>query len=140
MKWIGPYKTDELLDGMMTDSHPKPPPANSVYVISQRSWQDAPTFECIPLYVGSNTSTSQRFRTRVGDLIADMFGFFTTETGHHSGGQSLHQFCKEHGVNPRNLYIGWVQHCECPRCLENKVYNGLKPRLNRNKPAKCKKH
>jgi hypothetical protein len=55
----------------------------SVYLISRKNnwWKrpnDKPTKECEPLYVGSTTGKSKRFRTRIGDLIADMFGFTIT--------------------------------------------------------------
>jgi hypothetical protein len=36
--------------------------------------------------VGGNTGGAARFCTRIGDLVADMHGFFGNETGHHSGG------------------------------------------------------
>jgi hypothetical protein len=140
MQWIGSYSIDILLDSFLISSHPKPPESNGVYLISLKPWNNQPTKECVPLYVGSNTGRSPRFRTRIGDLIADMFGFFGSETGHHSGGQSLNNYCKEHKLNPKNLYIGWVKKCGCLRCAENSIYNHLNPLLNKNRPSKCREH
>jgi hypothetical protein len=141
MKWKGPFKIAELLDNCLEDAFPKPPEENSVYVISKLKWDKEPCEDCIPLYVGSNTGRSKRFRTRVGDLIADMFGFFGTETGHHSGGITLHRWCGEQKLNPKELYIGWLEdYSECIRCAENTLYSQLKPILNRNRPNRCTKH
>jgi len=140
MKWIGSYTIDELLDSFLKPSHPQPPEDKGVYLISENPWNGKPTRDCIPLYVGSNTGKSKRFRTRIGDLIADMFGFFGTETGHHSGGQTLHGYCKRNRLNPKKLYIGWMENCSCVRCAENQAYDQLKPSLNRNRPTQCKEH
>ena len=140
MKWIGPYTIDELLDSFLKPSHPRPSEDKGVYLVSENPWNGEPTCDCIPLYVGSNTGMSKRFRTRIGDLIADMFGFFGTETGHHSGGQTLYDYCKKNRLNPKKLYIGWVENCSCVRCAENEVYAQLKPSLNKNRPTRCKEH
>jgi len=140
MNWIGPYTIDNLLDNFLKPSHTKLPEANGVYLISQRPWSEEPTIKCIPLYVGSNTGKSKRFRTRIGDLIADMFGFFGSETGHHSGGQTLNKYCKENNLNPKKLYIGWVERCRCVRCAENEIFDNLEPFLNKNRPSRCKEH
>jgi hypothetical protein len=140
MKWMGPYTIDQLLDSISTTSRPRPPEADGVYLISQKAWTGRPSIDCIPLYVGSNTGQSKRFRTRIGDLIADTFGFFGTETGHHSGGQTLHRHCKKNALSPKDLYIAWREGCGCVRCMENRLYDELRPRLNRNRPARCKQH
>ena len=103
MKWTGPYTIDELLDSILHPAHPRPPESDGVYLISKVEWSGEPAKDCIPLSVGSNTGRSKRFRTRIGDLIADMFGFFTDDTGHHSGGQSLHGYCKKEQLNPKEL-------------------------------------
>ena len=97
MKWIGPFQISKLLDNMMGNLARKIPPEDkSVYIVSLYRWQGKPTKKCSPLYVGSTTGKSRRFRTRIGDLIADMFGFFVErEQGHHSGGQKLYNYCKE---------------------------------------------
>jgi hypothetical protein len=140
MKWIGPYTINELLDSCLDASHFLPPEANGVYLISKKRWIGQPTSDCVPLYVGSNTGRSRRFRTRIGDMIADMFGFFGTETGHHSGGKKLYKYCKKEPLNPKKLYIAWVENCRCVRCIENKVYDQLRPSQNKNRPTKCKEH
>lgn len=140
MKWTGPYTIDELLDSCMVPNHPRPPESDGVYLISEASWAGHPTPNCHPLYVGSNTGKSRRFRTRVGDLIADLFGFFGKTTSHHSGGKSLHVYCQRHGIHPKMLYIGWVEKCSCMRCTETAIYGEFRPILNRNKPSRCKKH
>jgi hypothetical protein len=140
MKWIGPFTIDELLNNCFNDSYPRPPELDSIYVISRNMWTNNPTKDCIPLYIGSNTGKSKRFRTRIGDLIADMFGFFGEETGHHSGGQTLYKYCKESSLNPKNLFIGWLTNCKCQRCEENAIYNQLQPSLNKSRPPKCNRH
>lgn len=140
MKWKGPFTIDELLDGSVGSSLPELPESGGVYLISERIWDKAPTQACIPLYVGSNTGKSSRFRTRVGDLIADMFGFFGADTGHHSGGQTVYDYCRKRQMSPKRLYIGWVEECGCVRCVENEIYNQLKPSLNKNRPTRCTKH
>ncbi len=140
MEWKGPFTIDELLDSFLEPSRERPPERDGVYVISERSWEAEPTIECNPLYVGSNTGKSERFRTRIGDLIADMFGFYGAATTHHSGGQTLNRYCGEKHLSPRVLYIGWVEKCTCSRCVENDLYDCLKPELNKKRPARCKKH
>ena len=140
MKWIGPYTIDELLDSAQVTSAPHPPETDGVYFVSRDRWTGWPSSDCIPLYVGSNTGKSKRFRTRIGDLIADMFGFFGAETGHHSGGRTLHEYCKENGLNPKRLYLAWVKECGCMRCAENELFDQLQPRLNKNKPPRCMEH
>ena len=111
MEWKEPFRISELIDNCLNDTFPKIPEENGVYLISKNSWEKEPQKNCTPLYVGSNTGQSKRFRTRVGDLIADMFGFFGTETGHHSGGQTLHYWCRKNRLNPTKLYIGWLENC-----------------------------
>lgn len=136
MKWVGPFTINKLLNSCLDDAHPWPPESNGVYLVSRKAWKIRPNWDCIPLYVGSNTGRSSGLCTRVGDLIADMFGFFW----HSSGGQSLYNYCKEKKLNPKRLYIGWVENCGCFRCAENYIYDLLKPELNRRRPAKCKQH
>ena len=140
MRWKGPYTIGDLLDQSVGRDCPKPPLDNGVYVISRKPWKLEPAAPCNPLYVGSNTGRSKRFRTRIGDLIADMFGFYGGGTGHHSGGQSLHEFCRREKLNPTQLYIGWAEDCECARCTENHLFDRFRPRLNRNRPSRCPRH
>ena len=134
-KWEGPFTIDSLLDNCLDDPHPSPPESNAVYLVSRKPWETRPGPDCIPLYVGSNTGKSPRFVARIGDLIADMFGFFH----HSSGGQSLHSYCKKERLNPKRLYLGWV-HCGCMRCAENYLYDDLKPELNLVRPQRCRDH
>ena len=140
MRWIGPYRIDQLLDDMLSDKFPKPPESESVYLVSLKPWETKPTSECDSLYVGGNTGRSPRFRTRIGDLVADVFGFFSNATGHHSGGQSINAFCRENKLNPKGLFIGWLEGCECARCAENELFERLDPKLNKNRPARCRSH
>jgi len=139
-KWVGPYTIDQLLDNCLNDAFPKPPESDSIYLVSAKSWKSRPSQDCSPLYVGSTTGRSRRFRTRIGDLIADMFGFFQPETGHSSGGQSLNGYCKRNNSNPKQLYIAWLAECRCIRCAELYFWEFLEPQLNFNRPPTCKQH
>lgn len=139
-RWIGSYQIKEILNHSIDNTIPLPPESGSAYLVSQNSWQTQPTAECIPLYVGGNTGLSARFRTRVGDLLADAFGFFGDETGHSSGGKSLHWWCRENHINPMNLHLAWVERCVCHRCLEIELYRELSPLLNKKSPPRCKTH
>ena len=137
MPWIGPYTFGQLLSGL---EQPRPPEANGVYLVSLESWSLEPTQECKPLYVGTNTRNVNRFRTRVGDLVADLLGFFVSgPNGHHSGGQTLHKYCEENAVNPNDLYIRWLSDCDCPTCKEGEVYDKINPSLNKKRP-RCTRH
>lgn len=137
--WVGPFRIRDLLAGSTDDGAPFPPDASGLYLVSVRSWRVVPDADCGPLYVGSNTGRSRRFRTRVGDLLADMFGFFGGGTGHHSGGRSLFRYCLEHGISPSDLHLAW-RSVECSRCEEVRYFNDLQPRLNRNRPPRCRVH
>ncbi len=89
LAWTGPFRISDLLAACMDDDHAWPPASKGVYLVSRDDWQDSPSSACHPLYVGGNTGDSQRFCTRIGDLIADLHGLWDGGTGHHSGGQSL---------------------------------------------------
>ena len=138
MNWIGPFTIEEILDHCLDESFPKPPDKNSVYLISLNLWERCPSENCVPLYVGSNTGKGARFRTRIGDLIVDMFGFYQSQSGHSSGGKSLHNYCKDKKINPKNLYIAWLDECTCGRCSELEWYNLLAPKLNKKSPPSCR--
>ncbi len=140
MNWVGSFTIDELLDNVLDPAHPRPPEGNGAYLVSRRSWTKHPTRDCEPLYSGGNTGTSQRFRTRVGDLIADMFGLFGGPKGHHSGGQSLYRYCIEHQIHPKQLHIGWFGDCACKRCAENVIFEQFRPQLNKIQPPRCSVH
>ena len=139
MSWTGPFVIRELVEGCTSASRAMPPEANGVYLVSLRPWTLRPDEACSPLYVGSNTGRSARFRTRIGDLLADLFGFFGEKTGHHSGGQHLFRYCCEEQIQPLDLYIGWTS-TDCARCDESRLFDSLQPMLNRSRPSRCKVH
>lgn len=72
--WTGPFRINALLAASLDDDHPWPPASRGVYVVSRDGWWNAPSPACHPLYFGGNTGDSQRFCTRIGDLIADLHG------------------------------------------------------------------
>ncbi len=131
---------DALLDQVAVSWENAPPESNGVYVVSVRHWKNEPDTECEPLYIGGNTGRSARFRTRLGDLIADMFGFYGQSTGHHSGAQSLNSYCREQKINPKHLFIGWGTDCACGRCGEVELFDRLRPKLNKKRPSRCREH
>ena len=140
MAWLGPLRISDLLSNCLDPNFPKPPERDSTYVISLKRWQRQPTGDAQPLYIGSNTGRSARFRTRIGDLLADMFGFYGKETGHSSGGQSLNRYCLKHHIPPHRLWIGGLSHCDCCRCVECELYETLGSILNQKRPPRCKEH
>jgi|HubBroStandDraft_5_1064220.scaffolds.fasta_scaffold01051_19 hypothetical protein len=140
-KWVGPFQIRKLLEHCLDDSIPKPPHAPSAYVVTRTAWQSNPTAESVPLYVGGNTQNPNRFRMRVGALLADAFGFYNPKIPKgHAGGRSIHRWCFDNSENPLDLHIAWVEGSACHRCLECRLCQALKPRLNRSNPAKCKTH
>jgi len=149
-KWIGPFKIESLLTNCINDNQPWPPANKAVYIVSVKRWKGRPGRNCSPLYIGGNTSNSDRFCTRIGDLIADMYGFFNGNTGHHSGGKALFNWCKSKHVHPKSLFIGWGNRSPwCNRCAEielvisvinnwdNRAQEGL---LNQRRPPQCTLH
>ena len=138
VRWVGPFRLRDLLEHCMDDNQPWPPESKGVYVVSERRWRKAPNKRAGILYVGGNTSGSPLFLTRVGSLIADMLGFWW----HHSGGQSLYNHCKDKGLHPLSLYLGWAENVRCCRCAEAEVYFALKPprEICKRMPARCKQH
>lgn len=139
-EWIGPFEVQRLLDHCIDGGTPMPPESGSAYVVTQRLWKGSPKADCGVLYVGGNTGRSGRFRTRLGDLLADAFGFFGGGTGHSSGGQSVHAWCRENQVNPLRLHLAWVNRCRCHRCLEIELFRELSPLLNKVTPSRCRVH
>ena len=139
-KWVGPFQVRQLLDRCLDERFPKPPESNSCYLVTQNRWRRSPSARSALLYIGGNTGTSKRFRTRLGDLLADMFGFYGGESGHHSGGQSIHKWCRINSVNPSELYIAWIEGTECHRCLEGRLCRALQPELNQKTPDRCSVH
>ena len=140
-KWVGPSQIKELLRDVIPQKLlPDLPEKGSAYLVTQKKWDEYPTSKSVPLYVGGNSGKSSRFRTRVGDLVCDTFGFFGEETGHHSGGKSLNGWCRENEFDPLSLYVGWIASCTCHRCLENDLFGALTPALNRMRPTRCPIH
>lgn len=138
--WVGPFVIDDLLHNCIADDQSWPPEHGGAYLVSQKAWTNFPTADCSPLYVGGITGRSPRFRTRVGDLLADMFGFFGETTGHSSGGQSLNQWSRETRTPPHCLFLGWYLPAsdeDCNRCIEKKWHDKLTPRFNKNRPPDC---
>jgi len=138
--WVGPFKIGDLLADCISPTAIFPPDFGSAYLVTQHPWRRVPTKASNALYVGGNTGKSKRFRTRIGDLLADSFGFFTGMRGHHSGGQSIRKWTLENGVSPLDLHLAWVKPGECHRCLEVTLVENLKPRLNKHRPAACASH
>src|ERR1700693_5122467 len=99
-RWIGPFRLRDLLERSIDDDQPWPPEKKGVYVVSLQPWDSHPTKQGGILYVGGNSAESGRFLRRVGDLIIDMLGFFDSEGGHSSGGQSLWNHCNQKSINP----------------------------------------
>lgn len=151
MPWSEPIRISALLEGCL-DLHggPQwPPEDRGAYVVSHGPWPDGyPGRETRPLYVGGTTGKSKRFRTRIGDLIADLHGFYGGETGHHSGGIKLHRdYCQKHRIKPGDLHIGWYTEPDfCSRCVERSLFEELKAQvesqglvlLNKNAPPACR--
>jgi len=150
LKWTGPFTIKTMMQNCLDDAQEWPPHEKSVYLITQNAWKHSPSLESKPLYVGGNTGKSSRLCTRVGDLIADMFGFYDGDTGHHSGGQSLYDWCHNNNIHPFKLHIAWCKRLPwCSRCAEIDVVklflNQWKQKdtvglLNKNRPPKCPDH
>ena len=146
--WTGPFRVSEFLASCLDHGRPWPPASCGVYVISRDEWRDAPSAACHPLYYGGNTGASQRFCTRIGDLIADMHGLYGGGTGHHSGGQSLYCWCRTNRMHPGSLFIGWGTRTPwCDRCAEVELFRQLTPSreergtlLNKSRPPYCRMH
>jgi len=134
--WIGPFRIGELFANCLDDKQQWPPPHGGVYLVSENKWKGVPSSG---LYVGGISGRSARFCTRVGDLLADMFGFYGGGTGHSSGGQHVHDWCRRKKVNPLNLYLGWYVPVpdDCNRCIERKWHRDIRPELNRYTPPRC---
>lgn len=142
--WVGPFRISELLAKCLDKDQAWPPERDGVYLVSRRQWVIAPTLECEPLYYGGTTGRSDRFVTRIGDLVADMHGLYGQTTGHHSGGQSLYRWCDEHQVLPGELLLGWATAKDwCGRCAEIRLateFGRASTILNRISPPRCSIH
>jgi hypothetical protein len=139
-RWVGPFQIRELLEATTLPDPIRPPEQGSAYLVTQRIWRGDPTPTSGPLYVGGITGKSDRFRTRVGDLLADSFGFYGKTNGHSSGGTSIHKWCVKNSVRPLDLYLSWVEGTACHRCLEVRLHDRLHPELNHNRPSRCVAH
>ncbi len=159
-KWKEPVAIRSLLENCFTETA-MPPHSPSVYVISKKPWRGKPKKEAELLYVGGMTSKNPRFRGRIGDFIADIFGFFNDaenpktrkplKLAHHSGGMWLHEYCGKNPdalLSPFGLYIGWAEATACHRCLECEVYQEFEqelihvrgPNWKGKRPARCGRH
>jgi hypothetical protein len=148
-KWTGPFTVSTLLGRCLDKRLRKPIHAAGLYVVSGQSWVGSPSSSCGPLYVGQSEASVWK---RLGDLLADTFGFYVPKTGRkskqarHSGGQSLHKYCKKDRVNPNDLFVGWLvlPKGQCVRCAEAALYASLceaenRPECNIRHP-RCKLH
>jgi len=132
--WEGSFTVGQLLQDVLAGELPRPPEHNGVYAVTEFAWSGAPTTGARVLYVGTTTGRSRRFRTRIGDLMADLFGFYGTETRHHSGGQKLHEYCMTNELHPFDLHIGWLPDVPSRTGFETHYYDTLKPLLNQKRP------
>jgi hypothetical protein len=126
-----------------TDADQPWPPedeTNGVYVVSKRPWTGAPSRDDDILYVGGNRDKSSCFFDRVSNLIADMLGLFGGNVYRHSGGQWLWHYCREKGIKPLDLYLGWAVGIPCRRCGEAEVYKKLQPERRKKSPPSCAEH
>lgn len=137
MPWVGPFRIETLLSRCIDTSQEWPQEDKGVYVVTRVAWVDGPESTDGVLYVGGTLGTSPRFCTRVGDLVADLHGFYGSKTGHHSGGQKLHEWCVKNRVRPGELFLGWRNYVHCARCAEAHEITRLAPLLNRNKAPRC---
>ncbi len=137
-RWVGPFEFRKLLDSCADRSAIRPPEVGSAYLVTRRGWRSNPTPRS--LYVGGTTGKTDRFRTRIGDLVADMFGFYAAGSAHHSGGRHLYEWCGKNEVSPLGLHIAWVERTGCHRCLEVRLHRVLNPIINRMSPARCATH
>jgi hypothetical protein len=136
LAWVGPVAVRDLLHRWLDDPFPRLPEAGSAYLVSRHPWTTAPASDCEPLYVGGTTGQSPRFRVRVGELLAALYGM----TRGHAGAKSLRHWCQRTGVHPSDLFIGWVSPGPCHRCVEHYLAHALTPRFNLVTPPACAEH
>lgn len=163
MNWAEPCTIRDLLDRCARDDSARPPVGPSVYLITERFWEPSRYEDdwdriraAKPLYVGDNSKNPQRFRTRVGDFIADLFGFCVLRdkdldgqgdgTGHHPGARRVREWCHERPDDPdlrgdpSLLWITWLESCDCGHCAEWQSFWELNGSLlNRNTPPQCRR-
>lgn len=138
-RWIGPFRIRDLLERCLDENQARPPEHGGVYLVSRQKWTGTPRGGRAYLYLGGISGSSPRFRTRVGDLLADAFGFFGGGTGHSSGGQRVNDWCRKEQLNPLDLHLAWFVPAigDCNRCLERRWHATLEPALNRYRPPGC---
>lgn len=138
-RWCGPFQIRELIESCDKPGHPVPPTDNGVYVVTDSDWTGDPARSRHVLYVGGTTSPN-RFRTRVGELVTRTIGYFGDDGPKHSGGRSLYRWCRSSGFHPLDLWLGWLDGVECRRCAEVGEYLRLRPLLNKKFPGACPDH
>lgn len=128
ISWRGPFRIQTYLDNSISNDpvwqERWPRERDAVYIVSEHEWQQHTDPAAHILYVGGTTGSSSRFVTRIGDLLADLFGFYGVETGHHSGGQTLWKWCNHRRVPPATLWLAWGT-STCARCAESFLYRTL---------------
>jgi hypothetical protein len=139
-QWCGAFRIRDYLERSTDPGQVRPPEAAGVYVVTKLPWDRHPTMDSHVLYVGGNSMDGKQFRNRIGLLIKDMLGFWGDLTGSHSGGIRLHIYCKEHRVNPLDLYFGWIAIVPCGRCAEGYFFERLQPELCKKRPGRCNVH
>jgi hypothetical protein len=156
VRWRPPIQVRALLEACELDDGARPPVGPSVYLVTAEPWGplgQGDVWEEIkkarPLYVGSNTKNELRFRTRLGDFIADLFGFYALQredqlpragTGHHPGAREVRKWCRKNGVRPFELCISWYEpNCDCCACGEYEAWDRLRPRCNGRSPTRCRR-
>lgn len=137
MPWVGPYRIEALLARCMDRAQAWPQEDKGVYAVTRHCWVVEPKPTAEVLYVGGTMGKSPRFCTRIGDLIADLYGFYGRQSGHHSGGQKLYDWCRDNDMHPGSLYLGWRNYVHCARCAEAEELRRLTPVLNRNAAPRC---
>jgi hypothetical protein len=125
-----------------------PPETASVYIVTHKEWHgedQQPTTANKPAYVGSNSKNPKLFRRRVGDLIADLFGFCGEKLGHHAGAMRMHRHFRQLKIPPHDLYIAWAVKLDCTKCLERGLIQTFKKEendptkfFNKSVPSICK--
>jgi hypothetical protein len=139
-RWIGPLTIESLLRRCVDADQPWPGDDGTIYVVTRDAWEREPARRATALYVGSTTGRSPRFVTRVGDLVADLFRFYGEHTGHHADGQRLHAWCREHGVHPFDLHLGWLVGGTCRWCEQARWCQRLCPEIEHATRPTCALH
>ena len=143
MPWVGPFQIKEFLKKSLDKKQPLPTGKKGIHLVTKKKWQGTPSKKCEPMYVGGVTGDSDRLLSRVGELVAAMFGLYSKNTKTHTGGQliSTHfRRTEEKEYHPLGLWIAWRTDITCNRCAEKKVYDEIRPWCNERSPPFCNKH